>query len=204
MSRLSLMARSLAPAYFHQKRSNSRVWRSLSPKTATASSPTAHLPVTYRRVVRQLTQPAAWLQPSSGWPKGLDQKPRLPTLLIQSSGSRSGIEPSGPPGVGHAGHRHDRRRLAHGPALGLRQAVDLQERPLHDLAQADVDLLLRPEERLQILDPLEVGNDHATGVRHDVGKDQDVALVQRLVGGGCGRAVGALGHDAGPDRADVG
>ena len=48
---------------------------------------------------------------------------------------------------------------------------------------------------LEVLHPLEVGDDDAAGVRHDVGDDVGVLLAEDLVGGRGGGAVRALDDD---------
>ena len=55
---------------------------------------------------------------------------------------------------------------------------------------------------LEVLDPLEVGHDHAAGVRHHVRDHEHARVVEDVVGGRRGRAVGALEHD--PARDPVG
>src|SRR2546423_5587737 len=85
--------------------------------------------------------------------------------------------PAAPPGLGHPRHCEDRGRLPHGVALRPCHPEDVEKGPLHDLAQARLDLLPGPEESLQVLDPLEVRDHDAAGVGHDVGNDQDAALV---------------------------
>src|SRR3712207_2777840 len=62
-----------------------------------------------------------------------------------------------------------------------------------DTPEAGVDLLELPEERLTVLDPLEVRDGDAAGVAEDVRDDGDPLRLQDLVGLRGGRAVGALG-----------
>src|SRR5579862_8672130 len=74
----------------------------------------------------------------------------------------------------------------------LRPIPYLCERAMHHLLETSVDLVLVPEERLQILDPLEIGDRHAAGVGEDVGYDGDAALLEQDVRVGSDRTVGRL------------
>ena len=78
----------------------------------------------------------------------------------------------------------------------FRDVVDVAEGALHQLDQAVVHLLLRPEELLAALQPLEVGDGDAAGVGDDVRHDGDAALGEDGVGLEIGRAVGALYEQA--------
>src|SRR3712207_8571704 len=51
-----------------------------------------------------------------------------------------------------------------------------------DTPEAGVDLLELPEERLTVLDPLEVGDGDAAGVAEDVRDDGDPLRLEDLVG----------------------
>ena len=73
----------------------------------------------------------------------------------------------------------------------------------HDVLEPLVDLLLAPEEPGAILHPLEVGHGHPSGVREDVGHDEDPLLVEDLVGALRRRAVRALDDDLCADVAGV-
>src|SRR5262249_37189070 len=62
---------------------------------------------------------------------------------------------------------------AHGHAALAGQAAYLVERLEHQLFQLVVDLLLAPQELLDVLDPLKVGDRDAAGVAQDVRDDED-------------------------------
>ena len=62
-----------------------------------------------------------------------------------------------------------------------------------------VDLLLGPEIRLEVLDPLEVGDGYPAGVREDVGNDRDPPVGEDRIRLGCGRTVRSFHHDPGLD-----
>src|SRR5262249_27020588 len=66
----------------------------------------------------------------------------------------------------------------------------------YQLFQLVVDLLLAPQELLNILHPFEIGDGDAAGVAEDVGDDEDIAVFENRVGLRRGGAVGALGEDA--------
>ncbi len=67
------------------------------------------------------------------------------------------------------------------------------------------DFVARPIEVLEVLEPLEVGDDDAAGVAEDVGDDFEVvALVEDDVGLVGGGAVGGLGEDAAAELGGVG
>ena len=89
-------------------------------------------------------------------------------------------------------------------ALLVALGVDGIEAADHDVLEAVVDLVLRPEEVLQVLHPLEVADGHATGVREDVGDDGDAAFLEDRVGLGGSGAVGCLDDEAGLDAVGVG
>jgi len=69
---------------------------------------------------------------------------------------------------------------------------------LHPLVQALVDLLNRPPIGLVRLHPLEVANDDAAGIGQDVRDDENVGLLEDLVGLCRRRAVSAIDDDLGP------
>ena len=77
---------------------------------------------------------------------------------------------------------HQRRR-AQVDAFALRDArAPRGRRAASALIRRVVHLLLGPEELLEALHPLEVGDRHAAGVGEDVGHDEDAALVEDRVG----------------------
>src|SRR5258706_8765423 len=83
--------------------------------------------------------------------------------------------------VGHPLHRQRVSGQAHVDAFVDRRVEDLVEGPRDDVMQLGVDLLLLPEEGLEVLDPLEVRDDHATRVGDNVGHDEDVPVVEDRV-----------------------
>src|ERR1700737_5007842 len=64
----------------------------------------------------------------------------------------------------------------------------LAERPRHDGFQLLVHLVLGPEERLQVLHPLEIRDGHTARVGEDIRDQEDVALAKDRVGLGGGRS----------------
>ena len=66
----------------------------------------------------------------------------------------------------------------------------------HHSLQAAVHIVFIPEQLLQILHPLEVGNSHASRIRKNVRNDHDPALVQRGVGVGSCRTIGCFRDNA--------
>src|SRR5258708_9456961 len=111
----------------------------------------------------------------------------LETPVIRTRESLVGV----PPGfwvnashcrrVGHALRRERIGRQAHVDALVDRCMEDLVEGPRDDVVQLRVDLLLLPEESLEVLHPLEIRHDHAARVRDDVRDQEDVPVVQDRV-----------------------
>src|SRR6266849_4176805 len=101
--------------------------------------------------------------------------------------------------VGHALNRQGVRGGAHVNPLVHRSVQDLVERARDHMVQLRVDLLLLPEESLEVLHPLEVRHDHATGVREDVRNHEDPTLVKDGVRVGCYGSVRAFGDEAGPN-----
>ena len=77
------------------------------------------------------------------------------------------------------------------------------EAALDDLLQARVDLFLVPAEVLEVLHPLEVGDDHAACVAEHVWCDVDALVAEDLVGLRCGRGVRALEQDLAVERVGV-
>ena len=72
--------------------------------------------------------------------------------------------------------------------LALREVVDFAKRLDELVLFLALDLLERPAEVLEVLDPLEIADDDAAGIGQDVGHDRDAAGVEDLVGLGPGRA----------------
>src|SRR5439155_440664 len=69
----------------------------------------------------------------------------------------------------------------------VNRAVYIGEGLDHHPLQATVYVVFIPEQLLQILHPLEVGNSHASRIRKNVRNDHDPTLVQCNVGvGSCG------------------
>src|SRR5262249_34152116 len=95
---------------------------------------------------------------------------------------RSGEHSPSALGFLHAVDPADQRGGAQIALLGAREREHVAERALHEVDQTRVDLLLAPEELLEPLHPLEVGDRHAAGVGEDVGHDEDAALVEDRVG----------------------
>jgi hypothetical protein len=67
------------------------------------------------------------------------------------------------------------------------------------LSSTHVDLVLAPEERREVLHPLEVADSDAARVADHVGDDQHVAVAEDVVGLGQGRPVGAFEDELGLD-----
>src|SRR5919109_1480549 len=112
-------------------------------------------------------------------PRGLDTPVMSKRLGVIDP--RLWIYPSDRRRVGHALHRQRVCGGAHVAALVHGGVQDLVERARDDVVQLGVDLLLLPEEGLQVLHPLEVGDDHAAGVGDDVGDEEDASLVKDRV-----------------------
>ena len=87
------------------------------------------------------------------------------------------------------------------PAALARAQVSLNARV--EMSFRRVHLVLLPEVLLEALDPLEVGDDHAAGVREHVREDEHAPVLEDLVGGGRRRAVRALADDLGLDLVRV-
>src|SRR5258708_37553375 len=66
-----------------------------------------------------------------------------------------------------------------------------------------VDLFLFPEEGLEVLDPLEIGNDHTAGVGDHVRDDKDAALVEDRIGIRRDRGVGAFGDQSSANPSSI-
>src|SRR5690348_10027997 len=105
--------------------------------------------------------------------------------------------------VGHALHGQRVGGGAHVDALVHRRVQDLVERARDHVVQLAVHLVLLPEEGLEVLDPLEVGHDHAAGVGDDVRHEEDAPVVQDRIRLGRDRGVRALGDQPRPDATRV-
>src|SRR5450759_707917 len=102
--------------------------------------------------------------------------------------------------------------LVHGEGIGGGAHRDLQlvglrahllVCPRHDVVEALVDLALLPEELLQVLDPLEIGDRHAARVGQDVGDQEHAFVGEDVIGFGGGRTIGSLSHDPGSQLGGV-
>src|SRR5579864_784751 len=127
-----------------------------------------------------------------GVPRGDPDPPAL--LWIDASDRR---------GVGDALHGQRIGGEPHVDPLVDRRVEDLVEGARDHVVQLGVDLLLLPEEGLQVLHPLEVGDDHTARVGDDVGDQEDAALVEDGVRLGRDRRVGALCDEPRPDASRV-
>src|SRR6266566_2023647 len=105
--------------------------------------------------------------------------------------------------VGYPLHGDRVRGQTHVDALVHRGMKDVVERARDDVVQLRVDLLLLPEESLEVLHPLEVGNDHAACVGDDVWDQEYAAVVEDGIGVGRHRCVGTFGDQARPDPRSV-
>src|SRR3972149_5539548 len=88
-------------------------------------------------------------------------------------------------------------RQPHGDLLGFSVVEHVVEALDHDLLELLVDVLLRPEEVLNVLHPLEVGYRHAAGIGDDVGHQHDTAPIEDAVRLRGSRAVRALDDEPG-------
>src|SRR3954447_26019113 len=84
------------------------------------------------------------------------------------------------------------RRDARRRVVCLRLLRHLGEPALDDLLEAAVHLVLVPAEVLEVLDPLEVGHDHAARVAEHVWRDVDALVAEDAVRLRGRRAVGPL------------
>src|SRR5690242_17931441 len=96
------------------------------------------------------------------------------------------------PGPSHPRDRQHERGGSQADALAVGHVEDLFETLDHPALLLALDLLERPSEMLEVLDPLEVADDHAPGVGQDVGDDGDLPALEDLVALGPGGAVGGL------------
>src|SRR5947207_9767049 len=99
-------------------------------------------------------------------------------------------------GIGDAINRQD---VGAGPQLHAvlgRCCVDVGKCFRHDALQTTVDVVFIPEQLLQVLHPLEVGNGNPARIGQHVRNHHDSAVVQQQVGIGRGRPVRRLGYNA--------
>src|SRR5260221_7841516 len=116
------------------------------------------------------TRPAAagcYVSPVWGVPRG-DPDPPTPLWVNPSYHRRVGYALNGDCVCGEP----------HVDALVHRCVENLVEGPSDHVVELGVDLLLLPEECLEVLHPLEVGDDHAAGVGDDVWDHENSALVK--------------------------
>src|SRR5262245_4977829 len=73
----------------------------------------------------------------------------------------------------------------------------------HNVFQPLVDHFLFPEIAHAVLNPLEVAAGHPSGVRQDVGVDEDAFAFEYVIGRRRGRAVSAFGQNLAFDSVDV-
>src|SRR5919106_255147 len=93
--------------------------------------------------------------------------------------------------------RGERRRPETDVSL-LGEVPDAVEGGRELLGELRPDLVARPEDAPEILDPLEVRDGHAAGIREDVGKDRNAALGEDRVRSDRRRPVRTLGHHPRP------
>ena len=76
----------------------------------------------------------------------------------------------------------DQRGLPQGDAELVGQVPDAVECVFELLGELVLDLVPAPEQPSEILDPLEIGDGDAAGIRQDVREDDDAALGEDRVG----------------------
>src|SRR5205814_655163 len=138
---------------------------------------------------------------------GGTDKRRTPTCKHQTPRLRLQSRKQSPRlfGLLHASHAKAQCRQAHRDFLFAAQVEGLCERALQDAEEFVHHLALRPEEALQILNPLEIRNHHAARVAENVRDYKNVAaLFENNVSFGCRRSVGGLGQNAALNFAGVG
>src|SRR5450631_2211129 len=134
-------------------------------------------------------------QPSRSTPSiSYSPPPSAPAPPPLGSGG-SGIDATDLGGVGDPLDRHEIGAEAQRDPVEIGLLAHLRERSPEDALELPVDLALLPEERLQVLHPLEVRHRHATGIGEDVWHDHDAPALEDEVGVGGGGAVGALDDD---------
>ena len=95
----------------------------------------------------------------------------LPDALILRKGTFDGglrEDAADLGGIDDAADGEDVGGLAHGAGFGVADGGDFGVGVIEEALEARVDLVLLPEEGLQVLHPLEVGDDDAAGVGEDV------------------------------------
>ena len=95
-------------------------------------------------------------------------------------------------GLDKSAQRYDISGGSHRIFALIGESIDLVERLEEDVGKLTVDLVKRPGERLQILYPLEVGDDNAACVCENVGDDYLALGVENLIRLIACRAVCAL------------
>ena len=73
----------------------------------------------------------------------------------------------------------------------------------HDAFQLAIDLAFGPEEALQVLHPFKVADGDATGVRQDIWHNGQAAIIEDVIGFGCGGAVGGFDNQAALDPGGI-
>src|SRR5208337_1606713 len=73
----------------------------------------------------------------------------------------------------------------------------------HDGFQALIHHGFLPKVSLPVLHPLEIGHRHATGIRQNIGDDEDAAVKQNIIRRGSSRTVSAFHQDARLDLMSV-
>src|ERR687891_479067 len=130
-----------------------------------------------------LEEPERLLERDVGADRGARRRPARTHLLPGAPGGtpsprerRSRIDaPRLERGRDLADPRGERRRPETDVAL-LGEVPDAVEGGRELLGELRPDLVARPEDAPEILDPLEVRDGHAAGIREDVGKDRNAAL----------------------------
>src|SRR2546430_14813751 len=106
-----------------------------------------------------------WIRAAGGWcsRRGWSPSPGKARVL------GSGVHAAELDGVDHTLDGEHERGDAERDLVLLGHAGHVVEGGHHDVLQALVHFVLAPEIALAILDPLETGDSHASGVRQDVG-----------------------------------
>src|SRR5262249_12186998 len=78
------------------------------------------------------------------------------------------------------------------------------KRLAHDLLQLPVHFFNIPEEFLQVLHPLKIGDSHTTGIGQNVGNHEHIVGEQDSICPGSGGAVCGFGHNFCFDAVSVG
>src|ERR1700694_850403 len=126
------------------------------------------------------------------WPGSYDRpraRDRKPELRVDTSGLA---------GAGNLVHREGVGSGAHRDFAAVGSLADLLVRARHDVSEALVDLALLPEEGLQVLHHLEVGNGYTAGIGDDVRDQEHAFLGEDVVGFRGSGSIGSLGDDLCP------